>query len=79
MVEASTSLSEYGIDLIPYGVAGPVAEVATELDVTVYDASYLALAETSDATVYTADSRLLDATEGSPYADVAAPIRYYES
>lgn len=78
LVEASTTLPEYGIELIPYREAGPVAEVALDLDVTLYDASYLALALSRDSTVYTADSRLLDATEGGTYSDIPSHIRNYD-
>lgn len=79
LVEASSTLPEYGITLVPYRDAGPVADVAVELDTTIYDASYLALADASRATVYTADSRLLDATQGTTYAQSASHIREYES
>lgn len=77
LVEASTTLPEYGLTLKAYGDLGPVASVAVDLDLTLYDASYLALAQTTDATVYTADSRLLEATVGSPYSEVSAHIREY--
>lgn len=79
LVEASSTLPEYGITLVPYRDAGPVADVAVELDTTIYDASYLALADTNRATVYTADSRLLDTTQGTTYAQSASHIREYES
>lgn len=79
LVEASRALSEYGIELVPFRDAGPVAEVAVELDVTLYDASYLSLARTSDSTVYTADSRLLDVIDGGAYEDVASHVRNYSS
>lgn len=77
LVEASTTLPEYGIDLVPYRKLGPVAEVAVDLDVTLYDASYVALAHASDATAYTADGRLLEAIAGTEYADAAAHVRAY--
>jgi predicted nucleic acid-binding protein len=77
LIEASTTLPEYGIELIQYREAGPVAEIAGDLDITLYDASYLALAYKNEATVYTADSRLLDATEGSTYSDRCSHIREY--
>jgi len=77
LVEASTTLPEYGIDLVPYRKLGPVAEVAVDMDVTVYDASYVALAHANDATAYTADSRLLEAIAGTEYADAAAHVRTY--
>lgn len=79
IVEASRTLPEYGIELIPYHEAGPVAEIAVKLDVTLSDASYLALAHANEATVCTADSRLLDATEGSPYSECSSHIRAYEN
>lgn len=78
LTTASTTLPEYGITLLSYRKVGPVAEVATELDITLYDASYLALATTTEAIVYTADSRLLDAIEeNASYSDLAAHIRTY--
>jgi len=77
LVEASTTLPEYGIDLVPYRKLGPVAEVVVDLDVTVYDASYVALAHANDATAYTADSRLLEAIADTEYADAAAHVRTY--
>lgn len=79
VVEASTTLPEYGLELIPYRDAGPAAEVAVDLDSTLYDASYLALAHSRDSTAYTADSRLLDATEGTTYSDAISHIRDYKS
>lgn len=77
LVEASTTLPEYGIELMPYREAGPIAEIAVDLDITLYDASYLALAHANEATVYTADSQLLDATEGSAHSDRSSHIREY--
>lgn len=75
--DASTTLTEYGITLVPYRNAGPLTDVAVDLDITFYDAAYLALAHTSDSTVYTADSRLLDAVEESDYSNVPSHIRDY--
>lgn len=63
LATASETLSEYGIELVRYGDCGPVATVATDLDITVYDAAYVALSRTLDATVYTADSQLVAAVE----------------
>jgi len=77
LVEASTTLPEYGIDLVPYRKLGPVAEVAADLDVTLYDASYVALANASDSTVFTADGRLLEAIDGTEYSETAAHVRTY--
>ncbi len=77
LVEASTTLPEYGIDLVPYRKLGPVAEVAVDLDLTLYDASYIALAQATDSTVFTADGRLLETLEGTEYSGTAAHVRQY--
>ena len=74
--EASKSVPEYGIDLVPFDKTGPVAEIATTLDITVYDAAYVALARTLDTKVYTADGNLLDSLEGE-YSTSAEHIRTY--
>lgn len=74
--EASESLLEYGIDLVGFDKTGPVAEVANDLDITLYDASYIALAQKLDTKVYTADESLLSDLEGD-YSEVAEHIRTY--
>ena len=74
--EASESLPEYGIDLVPINKTSPVAEIANTLDITVYDASYIALAQKLDTKVYTADGNLLDGLEGD-YSELADHIRTY--
>ena len=74
--EASKSLPAYGIDLVPFTNTGPVAEIATDLDITIYDASYIALAETLDTKAYTADGNLLDDLDGD-YVELAEHIRTY--
>ena len=74
--EASKSVPEYGIDLVPFDKTGPVAEIATTLDITVYDAAYVALARALDTKVYTADENLLDSLEGE-YSTSAEHIRTY--
>lgn len=79
LIEASQTLPDYGVTLVPYREAGPIADVAVDLDITLYDAAYLALAQANEATVYTADSRLLDATEGSVYSEYRSHIREYNS
>ena len=78
LVEASATFPEYGIDLVPYRDLGSVADVATSLDIAIYDAAYVALALTTDGSVYTADSGLVDATVGSDYEGRAIHIRTYE-
>ena len=74
--DAAKSLSKYGIDLVEFTNTGPVAEVATTLDTTIYDASYIALAKQLDTTVYTADQNLLAALDGE-YSELAEHIRTY--
>lgn len=76
---ASTSLAEYGIDLVPYRDLGRVTDVATEADVTVYDAAYVALAHATGSTVYTADEVLLDALDGSGYEDATEHVGTYRA
>jgi predicted nucleic acid-binding protein len=77
--EASRTLPEYGLDLVPYRAAGPVAAVARDLDVTIYDASYVSLASTRNGMLYTADTELLDAANRGQYSAETAHIRAYES
>ena len=78
LVQAATTLPEYGISLVPYRRSGPVADIAATLDITIYDASYLALAQMNNTTVYTADPRLLDVISGSDYASLGTHIRSYD-
>ena len=74
--EASESLPDYGIELVPYREVGPVAEIADELDIPIYDASYVALAEKRDSVVFTVDSKLIDALDGES-SGLARHIRSY--
>lgn len=62
--DAARSLPEYGITLVPFTETGSVADIATTLDITVYDAAYVALAREFDTTAYTADETLLDGEHG---------------
>jgi len=61
LMDASTSIVDFGIDLIPFSRIGPAARLADQLDVTIYDAAYLALSFSRDLTLYTSDETLLDA------------------
>ena len=58
---AAQSLSSYGIQL--HSLKGKIAEktieIAAEKDITIYDASYIALATTLNTTLYTADEKLI--------------------
>ena len=74
--EASESLPEYGIDLVPINKTGPVAEIANALDISSYDAAYIALAQKFGTKAYTADRNLLDDLEGD-YSELADHIRTY--
>lgn len=73
---ASESLSEYGVDLVPFTESGSVAAIADDLDSTIYDASYVALAQELDTKVYTADENLLEGLNDE-YAELAEHIRTY--
>jgi len=77
LAEAAKSLSEYGLELRPFGDCGRVAETADGLDVSVYDASYVALASAVDSVVFTADEALVEDTAGTEYADHVEHIRDY--
>lgn len=75
LTEAAESLADHGVELVAFDRLGPVATVADDLDVPIYDASYLALAATADCPLYTADERVLNATEGTEYDDHAVHVR----
>jgi len=74
--DASKSLLEYGINLVPFDDAGSIAEVADTLEITVYDAAYIALARKLNTNVYTADGNLLDDLDEA-HSEVAKHIRTY--
>lgn len=75
LVDASETLPEYGVELVAYRTLPSIAEIATELDVTIYDAAYLALAAETESLVYTADGTLLDDIAHTEYAADATHIR----
>lgn len=77
LTEAATSLENYGIELVPFGSVGPIAEILNTVAITAYDAAYVALAVKLDGTAYTADKNLLEELEQSEYGDYAAHIRTY--
>ena len=74
--EASKSLPEYGIDLVSFNKTGSVTEIANNLDITIYDAAYIALAQNHDTKAYTADGNLLDNLKGD-YSELAEHIGTY--
>ena len=74
--DASKSLLEYGIDLVSFDNTGPIVEIADTLEITVYDAAYIALARKFDTNVYTADGNLLDDLDDD-HSEVAEHIRTY--
>jgi len=57
----SEALEAFSFDLYPLkgNCAGRAVEIADENDITIYDASYIALAEIERAEFYTADEKLL--------------------
>ena len=61
LVSVVRSLEGYGIELwdLRRAYGQKVAEVAVELDISVYDASYVALAEVLTASLVTADEELV--------------------
>jgi len=61
LVSVVRSLDRYGIELWDLiGAYGQrVAEMAMELDISVYDASYVALAEIANARLVTADEEIM--------------------
>ena len=75
--EAAHSLDNYGIELVSFGSVGPIAEIVSTVDITAYDAAYVALAVERDGTAYTADETLLQDLEGSEYEDAVAHIQTY--
>jgi predicted nucleic acid-binding protein len=77
LVEAANSLGKYGVELVPFRACGPVAEITTAVDVTAYDAAYVALAVDREATAYTADATLLADLEGTKYEDAVTHIQTY--
>lgn len=74
---AAESVVEYDLELRPFARAGAVAEIAVELDLTVYDASYVSLAAAVDGRAYTADENLLSAVSGTEFADHLSHIADY--
>ena len=74
--DASKSLLGYGIELVPFNDIGSIAEVADTLEITVYDAAYIALARKLDADIYTADGNLLDDLNEA-HSGLAKHIRTY--
>jgi len=59
---AALSISSYGIELHPLRgkLAEKTVEIAIEKDITIYDASYVALAITLNTKLYTADQKLIE-------------------
>ena len=72
------SLALYGFELysIRDRYAELVVEVALDNDITIYDASYVALAKHLRTVVYTADRELIAGLSGE-YRDLARDIREY--
>ncbi len=77
LIEASATLPEYSIDLKPYRELGPIAEIADELDISIYDASYIGLAFNQESILYTSDNKLIEKTTHSEYKNYIEHIRNY--
>jgi len=77
--EVAQSLYLYGFDLRPLSgrYADLVAEVSLSKGITIYDASYAALALYLDSPFYTADEKLLKAL-GDDFKDRAFHISQYK-
>lgn len=75
---ASKTLPEYGIELVPFNEIGSIAEIANNLDITIYDAAYIALAQNYDTKAYTADGNLINDLEGE-YSELAEHIQTYSN
>ena len=75
LILAARSLSKYGFDVWePRGNVYELgAKLSSEHDISIYDASYVALAKLLDATLYTADSELIQ-----KFPENARHIRFYE-
>lgn len=76
--EAAESLPGYGLELAGFGSIDGVATAATALDITVYDAAYVALAASLGTTLYTADRRLVDSTTGTEHDGTVVDIAGFE-
>jgi predicted nucleic acid-binding protein len=64
----AASLPRFFARLMPLApLAARAVEIAAELRHPVYDCFYLALTESEDATLITADRRLIDRLAGSPW------------
>lgn len=74
---AARSLGHYGLDLLPFRAISEISAVAEALDVTIYDASYVALAEHRDTVGYTSDEALVADVSGSKYDGRIAHVREY--
>jgi predicted nucleic acid-binding protein len=65
-----TGLVKQPIHIFPSGlVLEPALEIALETGRTVYDSCYLALAMLTECQLVTADHRLFNSLQGSPYAE----------
>lgn len=72
------SLSYYGIEMhsLRNKLAEKTIEIALRSDITIYDASYVALAITHNTKLYTADSKLIEKL-GKKYEKIVIHISKY--
>lgn len=72
--DAAETFPRYGIELVPFHRLGPVTDVAADLDSSIYDAAYVALAETRDTTAYTADEKLVGKAKRNGYGERVSAV-----
>ncbi len=73
--KATESLTKFGINLVPFSELGPVPEISELLEVSIYDAAYVSLAESTESTVYTSDEELIDAIQEKE-GELSASIKH---
>lgn len=61
MILRSLHEYEFNITEIDYGMALKIKDISLKYDISIYDATYIALAETTNSILYTADARLIKA------------------
>lgn len=77
------SWEQFAIDpVFPYApeeLMHRAAEIAFDSGAIIYDALFLALAESAETAMITADYKLLNAVKGTDYAILARPLREIDS
>lgn len=73
--EAATAVTEYGLELVSFSDLGDVVTIATDAAVTVYDAAYIALADSRETVAYIADMDLMEMLENTDYSGAVSSIQ----